>query len=167
MQIHVSLLLLQCLRPAQVFPSPVFVISMALRRFNAGGKKQKATTRRRSGVVGLFVFLGGCLSSRCFWSIERINGKLGWWFWPVFQRSHWKQEDFVSVVFLCHAGQPTNKPPRPPRVQSQELTDEQKQEIKEAFDLFDTDGSGAKRLLRQMSCWGLVKHGPYKREWHA
>ena len=24
----------------------------------------------------------------------------------------------------------------------QELTDEQKQEIKEAFDLFDTDGSG-------------------------
>ena len=27
----------------------------------------------------------------------------------------------------------------------QELTDEQKQEIKEAFDLFDTDGSGLQR----------------------
>ena len=26
---------------------------------------------------------------------------------------------------------------------AQELTEEQKQEIKEAFDLFDTDGSGA------------------------
>jgi centrin-1 len=29
-----------------------------------------------------------------------------------------------------------------------ELTEEQKQEIREAFDLFDTDGSGTRKRLR-------------------
>jgi len=40
----------------------------------------------------------------------------------------------------------------------QELTDEQKQEIKEAFDLFDTDGSGeidAKELKVAMRALGF------------
>ena len=35
---------------------------------------------------------------------------------------------------------------------AQELTEEQKQEIKEAFDLFDTDGSGA-------AAWRWRPHG--------
>ena len=44
------------------------------------------------------------------------------------------------------------------RKQRQELTEEQKQEIKEAFDLFDTDGSGtidAKELKVAMRALGF------------
>ena len=49
-------------------------------------------------------------------------------------------------------------PPRGGRKGRTELTEEQKQEIKEAFDLFDTDGSGsidAKELKVAMRALGF------------
>ena len=55
----------------------------------------------------------------------------------------------------------TNKPPQKttqPRKARSELTEEQRQEIKEAFDLFDTEGSGqidAKELKVAMRALGF------------
>ena len=49
-------------------------------------------------------------------------------------------------------------PSRPKRAARKELTEEQKQEIREAFDLFDTDGSGtidAKELKVAMRALGF------------
>jgi len=43
--------------------------------------------------------------------------------------------------------QPAGKPIKKGRA---DLTEEQKQEIKEAFDLFDTDGSGMKKFKFQL-----------------
>ena len=48
-----------------------------------------------------------------------------------------------SLTLLCHCPQASYKQKtlqRPKK--ARDITEEQKQEIKEAFDLFDTDGSG-------------------------
>ena len=42
-------------------------------------------------------------------------------------------------------------PLKPTRKARNELTEEQKQEIKEAFDLFDTDGVGIPSLIQDIS----------------
>lgn len=42
-------------------------------------------------------------------------------------------------------------PLKPTRKARSELTEEQKQEIKEAFDLFDTDGVGNSFLIQDIS----------------
>jgi Ca2+-binding EF-hand superfamily protein len=42
-------------------------------------------------------------------------------------------------------------PLKPTRKARNELTEEQKQEIKEAFDLFDTDGVGTTSLMQDTS----------------
>ena len=79
---------------------------MALRRFNAGGKKQKELTdeqKQESWAVELSSWLG---CGKHSWDHFRKSGKNWECCWNTFRH--------------CH----------------------QKKEIKEAFDLFDTDGSG-------------------------
>ena len=67
--------------------------------------------------------------------------------------------DFVVGLVDVHWGVPDLAVgPHGRFVCCQELTEEQKQEIKEAFDLFDTDGSGASCMFRFFAA-GLLSRG--------
>jgi centrin-1 len=82
----------------------------------------------------------------------------------LLQKQECKKDEFLTAYKNFKAGtSPRSSPPAPPQsrrspAKPKGLTDDQIQEIREAFDLFDTDGSGtidAKELKVAMRALGL------------
>eukprot|EP00427_Karlodinium_veneficum_P016036 CAMPEP_0169136430 /NCGR_PEP_ID=MMETSP1015-20121227/40957_1 /TAXON_ID=342587 /ORGANISM="Karlodinium micrum, Strain CCMP2283" /LENGTH=185 /DNA_ID=CAMNT_0009201119 /DNA_START=74 /DNA_END=629 /DNA_ORIENTATION=+ len=124
---------------------------MALRRFNAGGKKQKELTEEQKQEIkeafDLFDTDGsGSIDSKELKVAMRALG---------FEPKKEEIQKMISDVDDDGSGTIEYVPPsfvfkvmalrrfNAGGKKQKELTEEQKQEIKEAFDLFDTDGSGS------------------------
>ena len=82
-------------------------------------------------------------------SDEDEGGRKSVWLFGKFSLNEWSDISH-QLIFKFHLMSTFKKekaPLKPTRKARNELTEEQKQEIKEAFDLFDTDGVGTSWII--------------------